>query len=395
MQNQQEFYNTSEETSTPSSERQSNNDPREQQLSQSQEYPHRSYEEGYTSLNEDDFWSYEGQKLQPEPKNYKSMGGLLALVVLICAIFIAGSLFGLILNWLTWVVVTVLIIAGIAALITNWRVVTIPMPPRSFRIMEHARLAINNGAGRITIRRGEEGVVSVNSTKRASGFGINPKRMEINCNQYSDLLEITTRMAWNIFQFGLRSVDFEITVPASCDVRLQNGSGQVVVQGTSGEISVHTGSGRVYAHDLQGKIAMKTGSGRIEVGNLQGLIDLHTGSGRIEAGNLQGQINLHTGSGRIEVTRSALSGKSLLKTGSNSITVDSSLDPLGDYKFQTGSGSINLILPADAAFILDARTGSGGVHNEFGSNQVGKGPHAPLNLRTGSGGIHIHRNGIF
>jgi hypothetical protein len=395
MQNQQECYNTSEETPTPSSERQSKNDPREQQLSQSQESTHRSSEEGDTSLNERDFWPYEGQKLQPEPKNHRSMGGWLALLVLVCAIFLAGSLFGLILNWFTWAVVTVLMTAGIAMLITNWRVVIIPMPPCSFRIMEHARLAISNGAGRITIRRGEEGVVSVNSTKRASGFGINPRSMQINSNHYSDVLEISTHMTWNMFQFGLRRVDFEITVPASCDVRVQNGSGQVVIQGTSGEISVHTGSGRVSAHDLQGQIAMKTGSGRIEAGNLQGLIDLRTGSGRIEAGNLQGQINLHTGSGRIEVTRSALSGKSSLKTGSNSIHVDSSLDPLGDYTFQTGSGSITLILPADAAFTLDARTGSGGVHNAFGHNKVGNGPRAPLKLRTGSGRIHIHRNGIF
>lgn len=395
MQNQQEFYHTSEETSMPSSERQSNHDPHEQQQSQSQEYTNRSYEEGYTSLNEHDFWPYKGQKLQPEPKNHKSMGWLLALAVLVCAIFLAGSLFGLILNWLTWVVVTVLLTVGIAMLITNWRVVAIPMPPRSFRIREHARLTINNRAGRITIRRGEAGVIRVNSTKRASGFGINPRRIQINENQYGDFLEISTRMDWNMFQVGLRSVDFEITVPASCDVRVQNGSGQIVVQGTSGEMSVHTGSGRVSAHDLQGQIAMKTGSGRIEVGNLQGLINLRTGSGRIEADNLQGQINLHTGSGRIEVTRSALSGKSLLKTGSNSINVDSSLDPLGDYQFQTGSGSITLILPADAAFALDAKTGIGGVHNEFGSDKGSNGPRAPLKLRTGSGGIHIHRNGIF
>jgi hypothetical protein len=53
-------------------------------------------------------------------------------------------------------------------------------------------------------------------------------------------------------------------------------------------------------------------------------------------------------------------------------------------------------LPDDAAFSLDARTGSGGVYNEFGSNEVGNGPHAPLKLRTGSGGIRIYRlnNGV-
>jgi DUF4097 and DUF4098 domain-containing protein YvlB len=415
MQNQQEFYNSSnipEETPVPLNVRQSNTDPREQP--QAQEYAYRSYEEGYTDLSERDFWPHEGEKLRPEPKNQKSMGGLLALVVLLCAVFIAGSLAGVVLSWLTWVVVIVLIIAGLAALATNWRVVTMPMPTRTFQIMEHARLVIDNGAGNVAIRQGEEGMVSVSATKRASGIGIDTERMQINYNQYGDTLDISSRMSWSILQFGLRTVDFEITVPSSCDVQLKNGSGRVAVQGTSGEIRVRTGSGRVYAHDLQGLILMKTGSGRIEASNLQGLIDLRTGSSRIEAQNLQGQTNLHTGSsriilenvrgqltaqtgsGRIEVSQAVLSGESSLKTGSNAITFDGSLDALGSYKFQTGSGGIELRLPDDAAFSLDARTGSGGVYNEFGSNEVGNGPHAPLKLRTGSGGIRIYRlhNGV-
>jgi len=410
MQHQQEFdqtSNTPEETPAPLGERQSNTDPREQPPSHESTY--RSYEEGYTDQSERDFWPYEGEKLRPEPKNQKSMGGLLAVVVLLCAVFIAGSFFGVILSWLTWVVVLVLIIAGLAALATNWRVVTIPMPTRTFQILEHARLVINTGAGTVSIRRGEEGMVNVTATKRASGIGIDAERMQINYNQYGDTLDISSRMAWSLLQFGLRTVDFEITVPSSCDVHLQNGAGRVALQGTSGEIRVRTGSGRVYAYDLGGRIAMKTGSGRIEAGNLQGLIDLRTGSSRIEAQNLQGQINLRTGSsriilgnvrgqltaktgsGRIEVSQAALSGESSLKTGSNAITFDGSLDALGSYKFQTGSGGITLSLPDDTAFSLDARTSSGGVYNAFGGTEVGNGPHAPLKLRTGSGGIRIYR----
>jgi Putative adhesin len=389
MQHQQEFdqtSNTPEETPAPLGERQINTDPREQPPLQESTY--RSYDEGYTDQSERDYWPFEGEKLQPEPKNQKSMGGLLALVVLLCAVFIAGSFFGVILSWLTWVVVIVLIIAGLAALATNWRVVTIPTPTRTFQIMEHARLVINTGAGAVAIRRGEEGMVSVTATKRASGIGIDTERMQIDYNQYGDVLDISSRMAWSLLQFGLRTVDFEITVPSRCDVHLQNSSGPVTLQGTSGVIRVRTGGGSVHAHDLQGQIAMKTGGGRIEAENLQGLIDLRTGGGRIEAQNLQGQINLHTGGspiilgntrgqlttvtggGRIEVSQAALSGESSLKTG---------------------GGTINLRLPGDAAFSLDAKTGGGTIHNAFGGNEVGNRPHAPLRLRTGGGEIRISR----
>jgi len=410
MQHQQEFEHTSntpEETPAPLKERQINTDPREQPPSHESTY--RSYEEGYIDQSERDYWPFEGEKLQPEPKNQKSIGGLLGLVVLLCAVFIAGSFFGVILSWLTWVVVIVLIIAGLAALATNWRVVTIPMPTRTFQILEHARLVINNGAGTVSIRRGEEGVVSVTATKRASGIGIDAERMQIDYNQYGDTLDISSHMDWSILQFGLRTVDFEITVPSSCDVHLQNGSGRIMLQGTSGVIRVRTGGGSVHAHDLRGQIEMKTGGGRIEADSLQGLIDLRTGGGRIEAQNLQGQIYLHTGGspiilgnthgqlatetggGRIEVSQAALSGESSLKTGGGTITFDGSLDALGSYNFRTGGGKINLRLPDDAAFSLDAKTGGGGVHNEFGGTEVGNGPHAPLKLRTGGGEIRISR----
>ncbi len=418
MQNQQKFdsmSNMSGKTLVPSNEHQSNTDPREQTPAQeytarfSEEGQEQGYEQGYTGLNERDFWQPDGEKLRPEPKNQKGMGGLLALIVLLCAVFIAGSFFGVILSWLTWGVVMVLIIAGLAALATNWRVVTIPMPTRTFQIMEHARLVINTGAGAVAIRRGEEGVVRVTATKRASGIGIDTERMQINYNQYGDVLDISSHMTWNILQFGLRTVDFEITVPSSCDVQLQNSSGRVALQGINGVMRVRTGGGSVHAHDLQGQIAMKTGGGRIEADNLRGLIDLRTGGGRIEAQHLQGQINLHTGGssiilgnmrgqlttetggGRIEVSQAALSGELSLKTGGGSIIFDGSLDALGNYNFRTGGGKMNLTLPGDAAFSLDAKTGGGTTHNEFGGNEVGNGPHARLKLRTGGGGIHIHR----
>jgi hypothetical protein len=414
MQNQQEFYDSSnppEETLVPSYEYQRYTDPREQQ--RTQEYTPHSYEEGYSGLNDQDFWSDRGEKLRPTPKNEKSMSGLLALLVLVCVAFIAGSLFGIILSWLTWIVVIVLLIVGLAALATNWRVVSVPMPTRTFQIMEHARLVINNGSGAVTIRRGDEGVISVSAIKRASGIGIDTERMQINYHQYGDTLDISSLMAWNFLQFGLRAVDFEITVPSSCDVQLQNGGGQVAIQDIRGVIRVRTGGGNVEAHDLEGQIAMKTGGGHIGASGLKGMIEMQTGGGRIEAQNLKGRIKLRTGGsnivldnvrgeltastggGRVEVNQSALNGESSVGTGGGKITFSGSLEATGSYKFQTGGGTITIGLPTDAAFSLDAKTGGGGIHNEFGGNEAGNAPRARLNAKTGGGAIRIMKSPAF
>jgi hypothetical protein len=387
MQNQEHIYSTAR--AAQPDERPLNTDPREQTQPQTDTY--QPYEEGYRGLRIGDIWS-EGEKLRPEPKSEKSVGGLLALVALLCAVFIAGSIFGVILSWLSWLVVILLIVAGLSALATNWRIVTIPMPVRTFQITEHARLVITNGAGKIAIRRGEEGMISVAATKKASGFGIDPEKMQIGYDQRGDALNIFTQVSWNIFQFGLRSIDFEITVPASCDIQLENGSGRIIVQGTAGDIRLRTGSGGVEAYDLQGQIAIKTGSGGMKLGNLQGNMLVTTGSGGVKGDGLQGQLSLTTGSGGVVLNQSLLAGTSRIFTGSGGITFEGALDPRSSTEMKTGSGGIALHLPANTSFILDAKTGSGGIRNEFGSNEAGDGPRARLRLRTGSGGISIAKS---
>ncbi|HEX7734224.1 MAG TPA: DUF4097 family beta strand repeat-containing protein [Ktedonobacteraceae bacterium] len=409
MQNQEHMY---EQEQPSRSENGINTDPREQERQVVGEY--RSYGEGYGGPSRGDVWS-EGEKLRVEPqsRDRRSVGWVLSMIVLICAVFIAGSIFGVILTWLSWAVLTILITVGIVAFILNWRVVTIPMPERRFQINEHARLVINNGLGKVAIRRGEPNAITVNATKRASGFGTNPEQMQIMYDQRGDTLGITTRVHWNIFQFGLRSIHFEITVPENCDVQLNNGSGRVYLQGASGDIRVRTGSGRIEASELEGQIALKTGSGGIVLNELQGQIDVRTGSGGLKLNNLQGQVDVVTGSGGIEsyglrgqialktgsggisMQRSHFAGTSRVSTGSGGITFDGSLDPLSETLLKTGSGGIVLRLPDDSTFSLDAKTGSGGVVNSFGGREVGDGPRARLKLRSGSGGIRIARIGHY
>jgi hypothetical protein len=389
-----------------SDQREINLDPREQPAQSVPHYAFRPYEEGYAELDEGHIWR-EGEKLRPTPSPQKGMGGLLLIAVLLCAAFLAGSLFSVILHGLVWIIVAVLIVAAAIAITRNWRVVTVPIGVRTFQIAERARLTIGNASGNVVIRRGEPGVVSVAATKRASGIGVHPERIQVSTEQFGDTLNISTRMDWSFLELSLRNVDFEITVPTDSDIQLDNGSGRIVVQGASGDIRVRTGSGRIEARDLQGQIALKTGSGRIELNNLQGQIFAKTGSGSIQSSDLQGPTTLRTGSGGLRVSglqgvatlktgsgsvaidHSELIGESSLRTGSGSIAFEGTLEPYGDSVFRTGSGAVNVRLSADTAFSLNARTGSGGVVNEFGGNEVGSGARARLKLRTGSGRIHI------
>ncbi len=363
---------------TPPTEPIINTDPREQRQRQEPSvevpnYEERAYEDGYAGLDTDDMWRQEGEKLRPRSTSQRSPGGLLLVLVLLCALLVAVTLAGLLIAWLSWLLLTILVTGGIVLAILNWRTVTIPMPVQTIPVSAHPHLVINDTMGTVSIRRGENGVVSVAPTKHVSGIGVTPENMQVGYDLRDNLLRVSTQIKWNVLQFGLRSIDLEITVPESCDIQVDNGSG------------------RINADGLHGTIQLRTGSGRIEVSALRGNIALKTGSGSIRGQEINGQLELKTGSGRIDIQQTVMAGTSRLKTGSGSITFDGTLDPRGNYEMKTGSGSVNLTLLPDASFQLQASTGSGGIVNEFAGIATSNRSQAQLKVKTGSGSIRVHR----
>ena len=73
-----------------------------------------------------------------------------------------------------------------------------------------------------------------------------------------------------------------------------------------------------------------------------GNVDANTGSGHIELRGVKGEVRASTGSGGIEVDGA----------------------PTGNWRIRSGSGSISMRLPSDAAFELSAHTSSGNVHSD-------------------------------
>jgi Putative adhesin len=393
MQNQEYDYTTSEPTM--SSEHQINNDPREQGPAQNiagQENVYHEYSEGYRGIN---IWG-EGEKLRPGSESRTPgmnwIRGFLMVVFVLSLAYLVGNTF---LSWLSWAFIMVLVVGGTVVLAINWRVTKLAMPPQTFQMLDRSQLVIRNMSGNVVIRRGETGQVTVAAVKRMSGIGMSPETARIFYELNGSKLDVTTRGVWNWLQFGFISVDLELTVPETCDVQLSNGSGKLYVDGIKGEINLKTGSGRIEVNQLSGQVTILTGSGSINANNVQGRIALRSGSGRIVGSGLQGSSDLKTGSGRIEIERSTLAGTSRFVTGSGSISYEGALQMLGNYEMKTGSGSVHITLPADAAFSLNAKTGSGKIVNEFGSNQVGNEQRTHLKVRTGSGSVHIYNGGVY
>jgi DUF4097 and DUF4098 domain-containing protein YvlB len=108
----------------------------------------------------------------------------------------------------------------------------------------------------------------------------------------------------------------------------------------NGSVRASTGSGGIHASGIAGSVTANTGSGTVEISQTApGDVYVETGSGEVELHGVQGRVRVHAGSGSLHAE-----GK-----------------PTGDWDLRTASGSVMLRLPADAAFNLEASTGSGNI----------------------------------
>lgn len=201
-----------------------------------------------------------------------------------------------------------------------------------------------------------------------------------------------------------------------------SGSGGVQVEGVTldGALDLETSFGSVTVRDAAAEsLTARSDSGEIKAEEitLNGALDLETNFGDVTAagvratsyrlksssGNLtldgcSGLLDLQTDFGGIEVSNATEAGLTL-KTDSGEIYFSGRLLAEGTNLVESGFGKIHLILPADAAFDLDAETDFGSIETDFAvmvtefeeKHIVGEvnGGGPLLQIRTNSGDITL------
>lgn len=292
---------------------------------------------------------------------------------------------------------------------------------RNLQVSGVVDLDVTSGSGSVKVHSGASGNVHVYAFIRArdSWFGISAqekvKRLQANppIEQLGNTIHVG-RIEDRELQQNV-SIDYDITVPAQTKLSSQTGSGSQTVEGLQLGVNVHAGSGGITVENVSGSVRARTGSGTIRVNNIKGSLDAEAGSGSIRAHGIGGEVSVNTGSGNIEVEQTApgsvragagsgslklygVKGSVRAETGSGHISVEG--DPTGDWRVGTGSGGIDLRIPQNASFTIDARTSSGrlsvnrqvSMQGTFSRNhvqgKVGNGG-VLLDLHTGSGNIEV------
>jgi DUF4097 and DUF4098 domain-containing protein YvlB len=291
---------------------------------------------------------------------------------------------------------------------------------RALQVSGPVHLELTTGSGNVEVRTGNSSQVQVTGHIRASEwFGANVeekiKRLEANppIQQSGNDIRIghidDPELRHNI------SISYEVIVPVETDLRMQSGSGDQKVEGIRGPLEVSSGSGGLKISSISDRVHAETGSGDIDINRVKGNVHAKTGSGSIDASDIAGAFEANSGSGRITLQQTApgsvrvdtgsggmelhgVEGSLEAKAGSGTIQAEGS--PTGAWTVHTGSGEVNLKLPSNAAFDLDAHTSSGSIsidqpHTVQGSigrkevrGRVGGGG-VPVEVETGSGDIQI------
>jgi Putative adhesin len=259
---------------------------------------------------------------------------------------------------------------------------------KTFQVGDHPLLVIQGHGSDISVQKGNDGAVTVSARKHGSNFAPDPNDTRVVYNQGDDG-QGHDRITIGTQPLG-KDVDYDVTVPAATLVQIQIDSGSVSVNGISG-VTIDTNNGSLDVENIQGPVNAHTESGDITGRNIKGQTVVNGSSGSIRLDNITGQLQAVTNSGDVIVRQSALSGQSKLKTSSGSVRYDGSLADNGSYDMSTNSGDISMTLPDNAAFQLNASTGSGNVNNEFGSNTVGNTPRAQITATIGSGSVSVNK----
>jgi hypothetical protein len=141
-----------------------------------------------------------------------------------------------------------------------------------------------------------------------------------------------SRIGMNADYIGL-----SIRVPASLEVRIDDGSGSIRVSGLAGNLEIEDGSGSIRISAIGGNVTVDDGSGSFGAEDVGGSLSIDDGSGSITISDVGGDVTIDDGSGSITVRN--VTGIVTVSDGSGSITVDGA----EDFELRDdGSGSVNL-----------------------------------------------------
>ena len=242
---------------------------------------------------------------------------------------------------------------------------------RAFPVGKGATLMLSNIAGNIQVTTGTGERIEVEALKHAWGQNAEQAKQRL-----ADAL-IETYATGNRVELRVESgerrdargvdIEFNVKVPADTTVDLRTVSGDIRVVNVKGEVRVQGVSGNVGLEGTARLAAVKTVNGSITITNAgaDAQLSLSTVNGDLLVQTLNARaLDVNTVNGDIRI--GAWSGdRAHVRSLDGDLDLQASLVKGGRYEFESHSGNINLSLPEQPGFELEAHTFNGRIRIDF------------------------------
>jgi DUF4097 and DUF4098 domain-containing protein YvlB len=209
----------------------------------------------------------------------------------------------------------------------------------------------------------------------------------------------------NTVNVNTTSGDIQLgNLSVAADFKASSSSGRCQIGDLSAKtVSIESTSGdkEVKSITAEGNISFSASSGETTADRLTGSqITIQTSSGDVKLGSLSAEFTRVSGASAV-IRIEALEGDCEVKNSSGDVTVGCT-SPTDKIAISTASGRVQLSLPDDSSFKLDATTNSGNIRSQFdldgekADEDYLRGTHNGGNIdvrvSTSSGDISINKN---
>jgi hypothetical protein len=97
-------------------------------------------------------------------------------------------------------------------------------------------------------------------------------------------------------------IDLTVKVPRKIDLRIDDGSGKVMIENIEGSVRLDDGSGETTIRRITGDVRVDDGSGELHITDIGGDVKIDDGSGEIIVRDVKGTVRVDDGSGSIKIS---------------------------------------------------------------------------------------------
>lgn len=170
-------------------------------------------------------------------------------------------------------------------------------------------LEINAGAGSMEVKgvAGLDGIVVkativVSDADDDEAARVISKKMQLSLEKRGDQAQLLSDFDDGFMGRGTNArIDLEVTLPAGLAVKIDDGSGSIVIMDVESDVRIDDGSGSIDVQNVA-NLVIDDGSGSIDVARASGDVAVTDGSGSISIRSVAGSVTIDDGSGSIKVS---------------------------------------------------------------------------------------------